>query len=77
MPPEDPEIERQWLRHVAVVAAYREQFKVTTNDPRQALGPYATSGQPGHKAYWHAAESVLAARRSPDLAPPLRIPGAG
>jgi conjugative relaxase-like TrwC/TraI family protein len=63
MPPEDPDAERQWLRHVAIVAAYREQFKVTANDPRQVLGPYAESGQPGHKAYWHAAESVLAARR--------------
>jgi hypothetical protein len=63
LPPQDPETERQWLRHVAIVAAYREQFKVTTDDPRQVLGPYAEPGQSAHKAYWHAAESVLAARR--------------
>jgi hypothetical protein len=69
LPPDDPDVERQWLRHVAIVAAYREQFKVTTDDPRQVLGPYAESGHPGHKAYWHAAESVLAARRLAGLDP--------
>jgi hypothetical protein len=37
--PADPELERQWLRHVAIIAAYREQFEVTTDDPRQILGP--------------------------------------
>jgi conjugative relaxase-like TrwC/TraI family protein len=69
MPPEDPEVERQWLRHVEIVAAYRDQFKVTTDDTRQVLGPYAESGQPAHKPYWHAAESVLAARRLAGLDP--------
>jgi hypothetical protein len=69
MPPEAPGTGREWLRHVAIVAAYREQFKVTTDDPRQVLGPYAESGQPGNKAYWHAAESVLAARRLAGLDP--------
>jgi hypothetical protein len=62
-PPADPEAERQWVSHVAIIAAYRDQHKVTSDDPRQVLGPYPESGRAGHKAYWHAAESVLAARR--------------
>jgi hypothetical protein len=32
-PPNDPDHERQWLQAVAIVAAYREQFGVKTNDP--------------------------------------------
>src|SRR6202044_1699861 len=49
---------------VAVIAAYRDQHKVTTDDPLQVLGPYA-----GHRAYWHAARSVLAARQLTGLEP--------
>jgi hypothetical protein len=71
-PPADPEAERQWLHHIAVIAAYRDQHKITSDDPRQVLGPYPESGRAGHKAYWHAAESVLAARRLAGLdAPPV------
>jgi len=69
-PPADADIERQWHRHVAVIAAYRDQHKVTSDDPRQVLGPYPESGRAGHKAYWHAAESVLAARRLAGLDAP-------
>ena len=68
--PRDPATERQWLRHVAVIAAYRDQHKITSDDPRQVLGPYPESGRAGHKAYWHAAESVLAARRLAGLDAP-------
>ena len=53
---------QEWLHHVGVVAAYRDQYQVTSDDPRQVLGPYAEPGHAGHRAYWHAAESVLAAR---------------
>jgi hypothetical protein len=69
-PPGDPESERQWHRHIAVIAAYRDQHKITSDDPRQVLGPYPESGRAGHKAYWHAAESVLAARRLTGLDAP-------
>jgi hypothetical protein len=61
--PADPGHAREWLRHVAVVAAYRDQQTITTDDTRQVIGPYAEPGHAGHKAYWHAAEAVLAARR--------------
>ena len=67
--PDDPACGREWLRHVAVVAAYRDQHKVTADDPRQVLGPYAEPGHAGHRAYWHAAESVLAARQLAGLKP--------
>jgi hypothetical protein len=60
---------REWLRHVSVIAAYRDQHKVTTDDPRQVLGPYTETGRAGHRAYWHAAESVLAARQLAGLEP--------
>ena len=67
--PADPDRAREWRRHVGVIAAYRDQHKVTTDDPRQVLGPYAETGRAGHRAYWHAAESVLAARRIAGLEP--------
>jgi hypothetical protein len=69
-PPDDPERERQWLRAMAVVAAYREQFVVTTSDPGQPLGPYAESDTPARKPYWYAAESLLSARRVAGLDAP-------
>jgi hypothetical protein len=37
-------------RDFAVVAAYRDQHKVTTDDPRQVLGSYAGPTHAGHKA---------------------------
>jgi hypothetical protein len=61
--PADPDQAREWLRHVAAVAAYREQKKITTDDPRQPIGPYTERGHPDHQAYQQAAEAVLAARR--------------
>ena len=67
--PADPDRAHEWHCHVGVIAAYRDQHKVTTDDPRQVLGPYAETGRAGHRAYWHAAESVLAARRLAGLEP--------
>jgi hypothetical protein len=61
--PADDGAREQWLRHVAVVVAYRDQYRVTTDDPRQVLGPYPQAGRSGHKPYWHAAGAVLEARR--------------
>jgi conjugative relaxase-like TrwC/TraI family protein len=68
--PADPDRAREWRRHMSVIAAYRDQHKITTDDPRQVLGPYTETGRAGHRAYWHAAESVLAARRLAGLEPP-------
>jgi hypothetical protein len=67
--PPDPEHARQWRRHIAVIAAYRDQHHITTDDPSQILGPYVEQGRAAHKAYWHAAESALGARRHAGLEP--------
>jgi hypothetical protein len=67
--PADPDRACEWRRYVSVIAAYRDQHKIATDDPRQVLGPYAETGRAGHRAYWHAAESVLAARRLAGLEP--------
>lgn len=50
-----------------MVAAYRDQTKVVTNDARQILGPYAEPGHDDHTAYWHAVTAILNARRLADL----------
>jgi hypothetical protein len=67
--PDAPGTAREWRGHVEVIAAYRDQHDVTADDPRQVLGPYAEPGHAGHSAYWHAADSVLAARRLSGLEP--------
>jgi len=67
--PADPDRACEWRLNVGVIAAYRDQHKVTTDDPRQILGPYTETRHAGHRAYWHAAESVLAARRLAGLEP--------
>jgi hypothetical protein len=67
--PDDPVQHQEWLRHIGIVAAYRDQYRVSYDDPRQILGPYAEPGHAGHGAYWHAAASVLAARSLASLEP--------
>jgi conjugative relaxase-like TrwC/TraI family protein len=67
--PADPDHARQWRRHIEIIAAYRDQHAITADDPRQVLGPYAEPGHAGHNAYWHAADSVLAARQLAGLDP--------
>lgn len=61
-PPADEPRRTRWLHHVGIVAAYRDQHQITSDDPHQVLGPYPASGQAGHTAYWHAAQSVLTTR---------------
>ena len=51
-----------WLRKVAVVATYRDQHQITTDDPAHPLGTYQGSDSSGHRAFLHAADTVLAAR---------------
>jgi hypothetical protein len=61
-PPDEREHRNAWLRRLDVIAAYRDQYQVITDDPRQVLGPYAEPGHAGHAAYWEAAKAVVAAR---------------
>jgi conjugative relaxase-like TrwC/TraI family protein len=48
----------QWTASLAVIAAYRDHYQATGDDPAQILGPYAGPGHAGHNAYWHAATAV-------------------
>jgi hypothetical protein len=62
--------ERQhWLRHVEIIAAYRDQQKITTADPDQPLGLHVEPGHSDHAAYQQAARSVEAARHLARLDP--------
>jgi hypothetical protein len=37
--------------HTGIIAAYRDQYQITTDDPRQILGPYPEPGHAGHATY--------------------------
>lgn len=60
--PTEPAERETWRRHLATLAAYRDQYQVTDDDPDQPLGPYPERGRVGHRAYWIAAASLLALR---------------
>jgi conjugative relaxase-like TrwC/TraI family protein len=60
--PADPAEHEEWLRHLATLAAYRDQYQVADEDPEHPLGPYPERGRVGHRAYWIAAASLLALR---------------
>jgi len=71
--PSDADRAREWRRHVAVIAAYRDQYKVAADAPGEVLGPYVEQSRAGHTAYWRAAESVLAARQLAGLERPADV----
>jgi len=60
--PEDPAAHAVWQRHLATIAAYRDHYQVTDNNPAQPAGPYIENGRAGHQAYWHAAAAALTAK---------------
>ncbi len=61
--PRDPAVRADWQRQISVIVAYRDQYKVTDNDPDHPAGPYIEPGRSGHDAYWHAAAAALSAAR--------------
>ncbi|ROR44762.1 MobF family relaxase [Kitasatospora cineracea] len=61
--PTDPTLRTQWEKQLAVVAAYRDQYRVTDDNAAQPAGPYIEESRTGHHAYWQAAEAAIAARR--------------
>ncbi|MEV6987480.1 MobF family relaxase [Sphaerisporangium sp. NPDC051017] len=67
--PDEPHQRTEWTRHVGIIAAYRDQQKVVSDDPRQILGPYPEPGRPEHTGYWHAVNSIVAARTIAGLEP--------
>ena len=51
----------QWQRHIAIIAAYRDQQNITTADPAPPLGLHIEPGNHSHAAYQHASRSVIIA----------------
>ncbi|MGW3186072.1 hypothetical protein ACWDD9_43075 [Kitasatospora sp. NPDC001119] len=62
--PTDPTQRAQWQQQLALVAAYRDQYKVTDDNAAQPAGLYIEEGRTGHDAYWQAAAAAIAARRT-------------
>jgi hypothetical protein len=65
VPPEDPGRHAAWLASVTIVAAYREQHRITVDDPRHVLGPYP---DPDHSSYAAFCYAKRAARDARNLA---------
>lgn len=61
--PRDPRAQAAWKDCLAVVAAWRDEHRVTTGDPRHVLGPRPDPGTPEERAWRHAAAAITAARR--------------
>ncbi|MFF1785619.1 MobF family relaxase [Kitasatospora sp. NPDC058243] len=61
--PTDPTQRAQWQQQLALVAAYRDQYKVTDDNAAQPAGPHIEEGRTGHDAYWQATAAAIAARR--------------
>jgi conjugative relaxase-like TrwC/TraI family protein len=61
--PEEPDAAVLWRRNVAIVAAYREQFAVNADDPKQVLGPHPDADSVAELAHRYAVRSVAEARR--------------
>jgi conjugative relaxase-like TrwC/TraI family protein len=54
--PDDKPGRRQWLAGAAVVAAYRDRYAITGDDP---IGPAPSDRDPGRWGAWHRAQLVL------------------
>ena len=54
--PDDVPGRRQWLAGAAVVATYRDRYRITTDEP---IGPEPSPRDPGRWAAWHRAQTVL------------------
>lgn len=61
--PSEPDAAARWRRNAAVAAAYREQFVVDDDDPRQVLGPHPDADPLAEIAHCYAVLSVAEARQ--------------
>jgi len=61
-PPEDPGRYAAWRRQVKIIAAYRDQQRITIDDPRHILGPYLDPDHSAFVAHGHATLAVQTAR---------------
>ena len=62
VPPEDPERYALWRRQVEIIAAYRDQQRITLDDPRHILGPFPDPDHSAFVAHGHATQAVQTAR---------------
>ena len=56
--PRTPHQEAEWRSHVAVAAAYREQHRITSEDPLRPLGPLVAADESDHLVHRQAEISV-------------------
>ncbi len=56
--PRTAQQDAEWRSHLAAVAAYREQYKVTTQDPIRPLGPVVATDESDHLVHRQAEISV-------------------
>jgi conjugative relaxase-like TrwC/TraI family protein len=56
--PRTPAEDAEWRTHVATVAAYREQYKITAQDPICPLGPVVATNESDHLVHRQAEISV-------------------
>jgi hypothetical protein len=56
--PRTPQQEAEWRSHVATVAAYREQHRITSEDPVRPLGPVVAADESDHLVHRQAEISV-------------------
>ena len=70
-PPQDPDRYAAWLANITIVAAYRDQCRVTVDDPRDVLCPHLDQDQSSYAARRYAIRAVQAARNlaAPESAP--------
>jgi hypothetical protein len=61
-PPGDPERYAAWRRQIEIIGAYRDQQRITIDDPRHILGPYLDPDHSAFVAHRHAAQAVQTAR---------------
>lgn len=72
--PADRVMRAEWLHHIGIIAAYREEFDIRDNHPDRPLGPYIEAGRRGHTAYWHAATAANQAHHLSHATPAVRPP---
>lgn len=60
--PKGPERYARWRRQIEIIAAYRDQQRITTADPRHILGPYPDPDHSAFVAHRLAAQAIQSAR---------------
>lgn len=62
-PPDEPHARAAWKNRLAVVAAWRDEHRITTSETRHVLGPRPDPGTSEERNWRHAATAITTARR--------------